>query len=199
MVATKQARNIQGSQQNGRENNFYRAHNKMVEQTHLYRDYQHQEYHEDKVHPRVLSISKATRPSRRLICSLLFLSVHAIPEKLAQRLLVSGLSVGQSPFSLLLFLRHWVSLSLFSRLIYDECNNPLVTCVYIEPVPCLGVCAAKQFVTSRDPRLPREWAAGRRQKHIHFLRQDAQGGVETTNNRTKMYNGTIAMTPSLLY
>ena len=185
MAATKQARNIQGSQQNGRENNFYRAHNKMVEQTHLYRDYQHQEYHEDKVHPRVLSISKATRPSRRLICSL-FLSVHAIPEKLAQRLLVSGLSVGQSPFSL-------------SRLIYDEYNNPLVTCVYIEPVPCLGVCAAKQFVTSRDPRLPREWAAGRRQKHIHFLRQDAQGGVETTNNRTKMYNRTIAMTLSLLY
>ena len=144
MVATnKQARNIQGSQQNGRENNFYRAHNKMVEQTHLYRDYQNQEYHEDKVHPKVLSISKATRPSRRLICSLLFLSVHAIPEKLAQRLLVSGLSVGLSPFSLLLFLRHWVSLSLFSRLIYDECNNPLVTCVYIEPVPRLGVCAVK--------------------------------------------------------
>ena len=114
----------------------------MVEQTHLYRDYQNQENHEDKVHPRVLSISKATRPSRRLICSLLFLSVHAIPEKLAQHLLVSGLSVGQSPFSLLLFLR---------RLIYDECNNPLVTCVYIEPVPCLGVCAVKQFVTSRDP------------------------------------------------
>ncbi|CAL8295156.1 unnamed protein product [Boreogadus saida] len=154
MVATKQARNIQGSQQNGRENNFYR-------------DYQHQEYYEDKVHPRVLSISKATRPSRRLICSLLS-SVHAIPEKLAQRLLVSGLSVGQSPFSLLLFLRHWVSLSLFSRLIYDECKNPLVTCVYIEPVQCLGVCAVKQFVTSRDPRLPREWAAGRRQKHIPF-------------------------------
>ena len=170
----------------------------MVEQTHLYRDYQHQVYHEDKVHPRVLSIIKATRPSRRLICSLLFLSVHAIPEKLAQRLLVSGLSVGQSPFSLL-FLRHWVSLSLFSRLIYDECNNPLVTCVYIKPVPCLGVCAAKQFVTSRDPRLPREWAAGRRQNHIPFLRQDAQGRVETTNNRTKMCNRTIAMTPSLLY
>ena len=84
----------------------------MVEQTHLYRDYQNQEYHEDKVHPKVLSISKATRPSRRLICSLLFLSVHAIPEKLAQRLLVSGLSAGQSPFSLLLFLRHWASLSL---------------------------------------------------------------------------------------
>ena len=120
---------------------------KMVEQTHVYRDYQNQEYYADKVHPRVLSISKATRPSRRLICSLLFLSVHAIPEKLAQRLLVSGLSVGLSPFSLLLFLRHWVSLSLFSRLIYDEYNNPLVTCVYIEPVPCLWVCAVKQFVT----------------------------------------------------
>ena len=116
---------------------------KMVEQTHVYRDYQNQEYYADKVHPRVLSISKATRPSRRLICSLLFLSVHAIPEKLAQSLLVSGLSVGQSPFSLLLFLRHWVSLSLFSRLIYDEYNNPLVTCVYIEPVPRLGVCAVK--------------------------------------------------------
>ena len=55
---------------------------KMVEQTHVYRDYQNQEYYADKVHPRVLSISKATRPSRRLICSL-FLSVHAIPEKLA--------------------------------------------------------------------------------------------------------------------
>ena len=163
-----QARNIQGSQQNGRENNFYRARNKMVEQTHLYRDYQHQECHEDKGQPRVLPISKATRPSRRLICK--------------QHLLVSGLSAGQSPFSLLLFLRHWVSLSLFSRLIYDEYNNPLVTCVYIEPVPCMGVCAVKQFVTSRDPRLPREWAEGRRQKYIPFLRQDAQGWVETTNN-----------------
>ena len=103
--------------------------------------------------------------SRHPICSLLFLSVHAIPEKLAQRLLVSGLSVGQSPFSLLLFLRHWVSLSLFSRLIHDECNNPFATCVNIEPVPCLWVCSAvKQFGASRVPRLPREWAAGRRQK-----------------------------------
>ena len=34
-------------------------------------------------------------------------------------------------------------LCIFSRLIYDEYNNPLVTCVYIEPVPRLGVCAVK--------------------------------------------------------
>ena len=78
---------------------FYRANHKMVELTHFYRDYQHQQNDEDKVHPRVLSISKATRPSRRLICSLLFLSVHAIPEKLAQRLLVSGLCRSVSLFS----------------------------------------------------------------------------------------------------
>ena len=52
------------------------------------------------------------------------------------------------PFSLLLFLRHWVSLSLFSRLIHDGCNNPFATCVYIEPVLCLWGCSAlEQFVT----------------------------------------------------
>ena len=80
----------------------YRADNKTVEQTHFYRDYQHLESHktntnkQNKVHPRVLKISKATRP--RPICTLL-------------------------PFSLL-FLRHWVSLSLFSRLIHEGKTHP---------------------------------------------------------------------------
>ena len=123
----------------------------MVEQTHLYRDYQNQEYHEDKVHPKVLSISKATRPSRRLICSLLFLSVHAIPEKLAQRLLVSGLSAGQSPFSLLLFLRHWASLSLGWSMM--NITIPSDLCLYRAGSVFGGLCrkAIRYFARPETP------------------------------------------------
>ena len=196
MVATKQARNKQGSQQNGRENNFYRAQKNGWANTCVQR----------------LSESRILRRQSSPKGTFNFKSNTA--ESASDLQSSFSFSSRYSWKACPTFTRVWPlcrSVSLFSssvpptlgfsvsRLIYDEYNNPLVTCVYIEPVPCLGVCAAKQFVTSRDPRLPREWAAGRRQKHIHFLRQDAQGGVETTNNRTKMYNRTIAMTLSLLY
>ena len=119
----------------------YKAHNKTVEQTHFYRDYEHQESHNTKrtKFTQWYLQFQEQHPSRHPICCL-FLSAHAIPEKLAQRLLGTSLSVGQFPFSLLLLLRHWVSLFLFSLLIQDECNNPFATCVYIGPVPCLWVC-----------------------------------------------------------
>ena len=196
MVATKQARNKQGSQQNGRENNFYRAQKNGWANTCVQR----------------LSESRILRRQSSPKGTFNFKSNTA--ESASDLQSSFSFSSRYSWKACPTFTRVWPlcrSVSLFSssvpptlgfsvsRLIYDEYNNPLVTCVYIEPVPCLGVCAAKQFVTSRDPRLPREWAAGRRQKHIPFLRQDAQGGVETTNNRTKMYNRTIAMTLSLLY
>ena len=164
---------------------------------HFYRDYTHQE----AIIKRGQSSPKGTynfksntaMASRHPICSLLFLSVHAIPEKLAQRLLVSGLSVGQSPFSLsdigflCLFLVGWSMMNV---------TIPSLL-VYIEPVPCLWVCSAvKQFGASRVPRLPREWAAGRRQKLAYFLfRQDALGGVETMTNRPIKCYRTITMTP----
>ena len=112
----------------------HRADNKTVKQTHFYRNYQ-----QDNAPKGTYNFkSNTAMASRHPICSLLFLSVHAIPEKLAQRLLVSGLSVSQSPFSLLLFLRHWVSLSPFSRLIHDECNKSLRYLLHLFRQDALG-------------------------------------------------------------
>ena len=104
----------------------------------FYRHYQHQESpntKRTKVTQGYLQFQEQHGQVGIRFTVFFFFAVHAIPDKLAQRLLLSGLSVGQPPFSLLLFLRHWVSLSLFSWLIHVACINPFATCVYIQPIP----------------------------------------------------------------
>ena len=129
------------------------------------------QYKEDKVHPRVLTISRATRPWQVGIWFAVFfffqfkLFLRSSPNVYS---CLASLSVSL-PFLffcssdigfLCLFLVGWSMMNV---------TIPSLL-VYIEPVPCLWVCSAvKQFGASRVPRLPREWAAGRRQKLAYSL------------------------------
>ena len=155
---SKQDRNIQGSQPNGPVNTFLqrlstlrKPQYKEKRRTKFTQVYLHFQEQHGQVGIRFAFFFFQFRPFLK--------SLPNVYSCLA--------SVGHFPFSLLLFLRYWVSLYLFSRLIHDECSNPFATCVYIQPVPCLWVCnAVKQFVTLQDLRLLREFAAGRRQKQF---------------------------------
>jgi hypothetical protein len=177
----------------------------MVEQTHFYRDIniKKPQYKEDKVHPRVLTISRATQPWQVGIRFEVFFffqftlflrsspNIYSCLASLSARL----------PFLFFCFSDIVFLCLFFSRLIRDECNNPFATCVYIEPVPCLSVCSAVKHSVlrkTRDSCESGQRVAGRN-LHIPFFRQDALGGVQTVTNQPIKCYRTITMSLNLLY
>ena len=161
------------------------------------------QYKEDKVHSRVLTISRATRPWQVGIRFAIFFffqftlflrsspNVYSFLASLSVSLHFLFLCFSDIGF-LCLLLVGWSIMNVTIPLLLVFISSRFLVCGSVVP---LSISLPRE---TRDSRESGQRVAVRN-LHIPFFRQDALGGVETATNRPIKCYTTITMTLNLLY